>query len=1189
MSHDELPEGSLSPEAQASVNAEPVREASELDAPPVKNSRRRRAEVAGTAAASASPTETPKRSTRRPKAASPQETPTAPSPAEDSLETPQPEDAPVKPSRRRRSAPKAEEETASEASAETPPVPKRAPRRRGAQSSSAPVPEAQNPVEPEEAPEETEEAAAPQIEETAPIAEEAQETVAEAPQEAESVEITPIRASRRRSPRGRNRPAPAPETPIESSAETPASPETPAENIIEAEEAATPSSSSRRRRRRGAKPDAPAQQPTAEAAPVSEDAEDTQETASDSSSEEGTPFGDKRPRRNRRRNRSKTGNKWAAGADEEDETETPAVAAAQTPALPVVEEIPPVDTSVGAHLLFQNGVPEIRINNRTVPPVLFFGNLDDPDNRPKALSEVRRAARSGVHIHSTLIELPCPLIEDSSVLDDFDNRVRALLESDPQGYILPRIAILPAKGWRREYPTDMANYEGEPSGDPSLTSERFWKEVERSLLTLIEHVAAQSWGGRICGYHLERAEWFQPADQGYDRSVANRDAFRDWLRAKYEDNIVGLRAAWHDGSVQFHTADIPPTFAKFNPQRAFFETRRERRYIDFYEFTSESTARRIAALAKVIKKATGYQTLVSVCYGYTLEFGHGFSGHLALGLLLQSPYIDILCGPPSYRDRKPGGAASFPAPVHSILLHKKLWLSEDDTKTYLAPAQPSQDDYNPRMNDKFSTEQAHQRAMGKSLTLNTGVGWMDLWGEGWLDEEGLWDKIGAFTDFLQTSLRQQKSVRSPEVVALIDEKSLLHVQRGESHLRLLTNGVRDLLQQSGVSYGVYLQEDVTHDDFPTDAKLYLFLTPYRLTASQRSAIKEKLQGGGKTLVWLYAPNSCEERPTIGSGLEESVADTIGITLRQQEWNSEIGSRIINPHHPITERIPQREFGTRERINPSYYVEDANAQVLAEYQGSSLTSLAVRDLGTWRSVFVGEPTLSPDLLRGVCRYAGVHCWVPVGEDAFFAGNGWLAIHASKDGQRSIRLPQPASIYDLTDKRIVATDAREYRFYLRMGNTRLFCLGDAERFRELGLPNLAPRENVRIPQPERAPEPPPIAAEKPEAEEETPLAPSFENWVPPSAEGGKQVDLETLRAILSMETVELAEDAPASLDDLELTWEFKSAPETPAEPNAENQSLADMEEILNFNRRRRRRGGRGRGRNRPGEGDAPSTGE
>lgn len=80
-----------------------------------------------------------------------------------------------------------------------------------------------------------------------------------------------------------------------------------------------------------------------------------------------------------------------------------------------------------------------------------------------------------MHIHSTLIELPCPLIEDSSMLDDFDNRVRALLEADPQGYILPRIAILPAKGWRREYPHDMANYEGEPSGDPSLTSDRFWK------------------------------------------------------------------------------------------------------------------------------------------------------------------------------------------------------------------------------------------------------------------------------------------------------------------------------------------------------------------------------------------------------------------------------------------------------------------------------------------------------------------------------------------------------------------------------------------------------------------------------------------------------------------------------------------------------------------------------------------
>lgn len=67
--------------------------------------------------------------------------------------------------------------------------------------------------------------------------------------------------------------------------------------------------------------------------------------------------------------------------------------------------------------------------------------------------------------------------------------------------------------------------------------------------------------------------------------------------------------------------------------------------------------------------------------------------------------------------------------------------------------------------------------MGKSLTLNTGIGWMDLWGEGWLDEEALWEKIGNFADYFHNSLHKQKSVTAPDVIAIIDEKSLLHIQK----------------------------------------------------------------------------------------------------------------------------------------------------------------------------------------------------------------------------------------------------------------------------------------------------------------------------------------------------------------------------------------------------------------------------
>ena len=976
--------------------------------------------------------------------------------------------------------------------------------------------------------------------------------------------------------------------------------------ISDAAPAAEPAADDRlRRQRRPRRRREPADKTADSAAPTADDSavldaapDSAAETETDASPETDDAPGSARSRR-RRSGRTRREKPETAPTD------APAIPAAvlsprldaarvldTPPPIPVVvPREPPIDTSVGTHLIKRNGLPEITINSVTYPPVLFFGNMEEEASRPKVVSEVKRAAANGAHLHSVLVELPCPLSESNDALDRFDNRVRALLDADPDGFVMPRIVFLPAKGWKREYPNDIASYADGTSADPSLTSERFWAEAERSLVTLIGHVREHEWGKRVFGYHLERGEWFQPLDSGYDRSAANRDAFRDWLREKYKHDLVGIRAAWYDGEVQFHTAEIPPLPTKPNPQKAFFETRRERCYIDFNEFTSESTAKRLTELAKAAKKAANHQALVSVSYGYTFEFGHGYSGHLALETLLDSPHIDLLCGPPSYRDRKPGGAASLPAPVESVLLHGKLWISEDDTKTYLAPAEQDPEDFNPRLADRFATEQAQSGAMGQVLTRNIGIAWMDLWGEGWLDEDAMWERIGAFTANLKTARSRQNGLRVPEVVALIDEKSLLHLQRGEPFFRKITNGLRETLQKTGVSFGTYLQSDLLRDDFPLTAKLYLFLTPYRLTGPIRTAIQEKLQSGGKTLAFLFAPGSCEARPALSGAMEETAGGSVGLILRQQEWNSEIGSRVIEPNHPLTERLVGREIGTRERINPSFFVDDPDATTLAEYQGSGLPSISVRDFGKWKSVFVGEPALPLEMLRGICRYAGVNVWLS-GDDVFSAGNGWAMLRSSRDGQKTLRLPGSVALYDLTENRLISENIREHRFFMKSGATRLFYVGDIGSMRELGLPNLPEPGAFRFNRSQEnsannAPEPPAESlslpnAQRIETQTETapppaamkisPPVPLLERALEPEREAPSlRADLATLEAVLNLDVSEL---------DLDLEEGIEAPTPRPVVTGGILPLSIFGEESEADAKRRRRRGGRGRGRKRFG---------
>jgi hypothetical protein len=759
--------------------------------------------------------------------------------------------------------------------------------------------------------------------------------------------------------------------------------------------------------------------------------------------------------------------------------------------------------------------------------------MEGENETRRVASQVKRAATAGVRLFSTLVEIPSPLPPVDAVYDNLDARLQALLDAEPKGYLMPRLMFVPAPGWLKSYPNEVSQYAGGKSGDPSIASDRFWKDVEFALESIVEHIKRMPYGNRVIGYHLERGEWFNPADNGYDRSYANREAFRDWLRAKYKQSSLALRASWFDGDVQFHTVDIPE-MPDPRSEMAFFDPRKQRRWIDFLEYSSDITADRLIALSRAVKRATDDQALVSVCYGYTFEFEHTYSGHLALDRILQTPSIDLICGPPSYKDRQPGQAGSFPSPVDSIALHGKLWISEDDTKTHLAPADPSGDDFNPHLANRWDTEQVHLRAIGKAMAHQTGIAWMDLWGEGWLDGDDIWNRVGWFTAKYREYLKSRKA-ESPEVVVLVDERSLLHVQKGSGFLKRILQSQREAIQRAGASVGFYLQSDLASSAFPTDAKLYVFLNPYRLPAEQREAIKEKLQNGGKTLVWMYAAGVCDER----GNPDESAHELVGIALRQQSFNAEVGSRISDSRHAITNRIAEREFGARERINPSYYVHDdePGLTVLAEFAQSGLASIALREFNGWRSVFIGEPAITTDLIRGLCKYAGVHLYTTYGDDYVTVGHGWLTLHAVREGNRTLLLPAGTALYDLTESKVIADSVTEHKLFAKARSTRTFFVAPLEEMRALGLPG-AEKPKVR----RRA-----AAAEEP-APDEAPAA---------AAGPGAQ---------------DVADQHEAE----------------PSEPSDMSEPADDSDKGDDRSRRRRRRGGRGRGRRVAGSTAGPPEG-
>jgi hypothetical protein len=696
----------------------------------------------------------------------------------------------------------------------------------------------------------------------------------------------------------------------------------------------------------------------------------------------------------------------------------------------------------GVRLGVRLGHPEIIIDGKPAVPLFFFGNTESAAAERKVCEQIELAAAAGVHLHIVLLELPVSVALVSYSVNEALRLFHLVRQHDPQGYVMFRVVFSPPPDWQKLYPEAMTTYADGSTGEPSFASERYWQEAEAALTLLVRQLELAAESRYILGYQLDCREWFYEYRRGYDDSPAAQEAFRQWLRTRYKNDVVALRAAWHDGSVTFSTASVPTYRSETTTPTVLYEYRKGQRYVDYLRFASEVIARRIVALSRVVKKSCENRRLVAVPYGYLLEFAAPHSGHLSLSEVLSAQSIDIITAPISYRDRHVTQPGSVPVPVASVRLRGKVFLLEDDTKPHYAQSE-TPDDYNPRCADAESTRMVRIRNAMTALIHHAGIAWMDLWGEGWVQDAEVWQIARGLAELYTAHLRHRLA-EQPEVAVIVDEHSLARVQSPKALVETLLIQQQEVLARAGIHYGVYLQSDLLRKAFP-DARLYIFLNPIQVDSEVREAIRERLQRDGKTLVWLYTVALYDENGYTPDGPR----DVAGIAIKAQPWNSETGSIISNDRHPITERLRNKTIGTRERINPTFYVLDERATVLGEYIQTGLPSIVVKDMGSWRSVFIGERHLSVDLLRGLCRFAGVHVWSQ-SSDVVRVSPPFVAVHSVGDGTLHLQLPAKQMVFDLTEWRLLAEEATNLRVNMRTGQSALYAVGGFEQLRALGIP-------------------------------------------------------------------------------------------------------------------------------------------
>lgn len=689
-----------------------------------------------------------------------------------------------------------------------------------------------------------------------------------------------------------------------------------------------------------------------------------------------------------------------------------------------------------ARVALTDGVPQLLLDDKPVPARVFFGRQASTKGEQSQLNvfaaQIQMAAEAGVRMVSFPVPMPWPEPGQEPDWSRVDEVCATVLAANPDALLIPRIGTSPPAWWRKAHPSEMMVWDRGPveREDVCVASEAWRSDVAERLTAIIEHLETK-FGPHMAGYHpcgQNTGEWFyqgtwQAPLSGY--SEASQKAWRAWLKREYVDD-ARLQAGWRNNKATLAAADVPsPELRRAAPHGLLRDPRHEQMLLDFARFQQQTMGETVCHLARVVRQATRGRKLVLFFYGYTFEFasvpnGAAISGHYNLRRVLDSPDIDLLCSPISYWDRGQGGTAPAMTAAESVALAGKMWLSEDDTATYLSSG------IFPGHREKVDTwEESREllvRNTAQCAIRNFATWWMDLGATGWFHDPRLWEGMRALAPLDQAMLRSPRAYR-PEVAAVVDESSMLLLSaRGNTVGRPAVYEARRPLGRMGAPYGQYLLDDAVAAR--VDAKLLVFLSAWQLSPAQREKLREAV--AGRCALWCYAPGVYD---FDGPASPAAMQDLTGFALRpagsQQAWAepTEAGRSL-----GLTEG-----FGVRAAVRPLFAAADATPEeTLATYPDGS-AAVALRRMGDGWSMFVGPPGVTSELLRVAARKAGVHLYTET-DCNVYANGPFVALHAAKTGPVQLRLRSAGTVRDMLTGQELGM-GKTLRLELELGQTRV----------------------------------------------------------------------------------------------------------------------------------------------------------
>ena len=699
----------------------------------------------------------------------------------------------------------------------------------------------------------------------------------------------------------------------------------------------------------------------------------------------------------------------------------------------------------------------------------------------KAPYESFAAARAGVYMIS---DPPIPIRPDGLVdTAEIEREADAVLAREKDALLVLRTCLSAPAWWLDAHPDevmrfdrDATQYFGADYRDASWASD-LWLDLLKSCYEQTCARLHARYEGRVILYQFgmgscgenhpigacaSDGRWFCA-----DFSPAMTRHFRRWLRARYGTDEA-LRAAWSRPEAMLETAEAPPREERLRTDWFTFRDPRRAWSADYYQCFAERIEEIVIALCGTIKQATRRESLAGSHLGALMDTGyHAYMYHQACTNMvhraLAHPDVDTFTSPASYENRAPGGDSTSMMPVGSYLLHDKLIYQDQDTRTFhVSDAVRRTFTLGRIAGDARETSGVLKRDVGQAVIRGYGYWWHAMVKDMY-NHPAVGDCIARLAEVGRRSLRFPRGVASGAAF-IVDEESVFHQQCAN---RLFYPMLYDQRQhqwgRSGIAWNLFLHNDLAHPRFP-DHKLYYFLNTFYMTDAELEAVEKRVKRNGAVVVWTYAPGI--QSP---EGIDLARASRLtGFRLRAADVEALPRVSFTAMDHPfIRHRQPKGgdryihgglppgyigagAMGNDDRagiFGPVIYVDDPDAETLGELDALQAPGFCVKRFDDWTSVFVSAPMLNAFVLRNMAREAGIHVYAEQG-DVVLPGRSFLTVHAREAGEKHVRLPSPADVYECYDGRLIGRQVSEFRDTLERHATGLYFLGSVDDYLQEG---------------------------------------------------------------------------------------------------------------------------------------------